>query len=530
MKRYFFIIIMVSVNINLRAQDSANSNAVDNYFYADLLKGIRTNPNNYLYAPIADYTASSLFYNYASGELKQGAEPEGIHEFGLSSTGIYHNKKGITFFGNLSIQKSYYDNLKWNLSYQLPDEGVMPDPHYFGVSKGAKWSNQEYNLQGGLFIPILTDRLHFLLNIEYGLANKYRTDLDPRPEITYNDLGVTGGANYKISEQHSLKIAGEYGFTHVQNDIKFSNNDQNIPVNYDIYVKWIAGYGSLSNTFQNSTLRRYKRKGLNLGYTYTSTKNLILADLSFLKKEQITYRSKEVEDEDDHSNYFATFKPSSIEFKLTAVHKITPLKSLKVEVLAKNTTGNNFWFSKGGKSYALNKNSALFNLGYIRQNNTQTLFDVGTKISYSNVSQKDALAATQSNLHNVNLAFYGLKSFQLNEHIALAPFAEIGLKYNLSSEFINGNQIYLQNIAENDYAGLALKDYYNDVIYPDVEMLSSDLLDLTVGVNLKLASTNKFNTLLHIKAGNLWALNDLKYFSNTAPNRFQTSMGLTVYY
>ena len=45
------------------------------------------------------------------------------------------------------MQRIYQRNKAWNLSEtEVQANGLMPDPHYFGVSRPAPWVNQQYNI------------------------------------------------------------------------------------------------------------------------------------------------------------------------------------------------------------------------------------------------------------------------------------------------------------------------------------------------------------------------------------------------
>lgn len=531
MKRYFFLIGLGLIYVGGFSQETQTLySPINNMFFEDLLKEMSENPANYEYVPIGNYTASNLFYRYETGSLKQGGIPESIQRFGIETKGIYRDSANRLFFGDLSIEKSYYDDLKWNLSYQLPENGLMSDPHYFGVSKGAKWNNQDFDISGGMIQP-LGKKWSFLIKANYHLFNKYRTDFDPRPKITFNDLEFLGGFSYLINNKHHIKLNGVYGSTDVSNDVDFSNNDKNIPYNYDIYIKWIAGYGSLVSPFKSNTQRKFTQTGYNLGYSYISEKNKFFADFSYREKEQITYRSASVENEDDPAEYFATYSPQTMDFSLIGLHTINERNLLKLSMNTHIFSGDNFITSKGGKSYSAEEKNINFNLALLNQDsNGITNIDTGIKGEWLQVKQQDILAATISDITNLNLGAYFLKSYKVKENLRINPFGEISFSYNYSSDFINGSQDYLSNISENDYAGLALKAFYDEVIYPDVELLSTNRINISTGVSVNFLSAGNLNSLFRLEAGIKKPLEELDNFEESKPHRLYGSTSLTIYY
>lgn len=531
MKRYFlFFTTCIIVQNALGQTEDKEYSPVNNFFFSEILETLDQYPANYLYTPVKDHTASVLSYKHEAGGYKPGAIPETLQRIGLETSGIFRNEKGILFFGDLSVEKSFYDDLKWNLSYQVPEQGLMEDPHYFGVSEGAKWDNQNFDLSGGMLLPVMGN-LHFLAKADYNLFNKYRTNLDPRPKIIYDEMKLQGGFNFELTEQHHFKISAEYGYAHVENEVKFSNNEKNLPANYDTYVKWIAGYGSLVSPFKNTTRRKHEQRGLNLGYTFSSHKTLFFADLSFLQKEQITYRSGAVEDEKDPSEYFAVYYPETLNITLSAIRFLKEEHLLRTKITLEAYKAHNFLTSKGGKNYAANRKQLEAEVAYINQlNNGFTNLDTGFSLRLWQVEQQDALAMTRSDLTNLEIGFYGLKSWKSGEKFIFTPFAHFKFTSPIHSEFTNGNENYLENIGQNDFSGLALRTYYNEVIYPDFEYFTTENMELSAGTSFNFISAQKFSSLFTIRGGMRKALRPISFFQNEDSMRFYSSASLTVYY
>ncbi|MCR8668470.1 hypothetical protein NO995_12320 [Aestuariibaculum sp. M13] len=531
MKQYFLFLLGFSVSLvgfGQRKTDSIQDPVRQN-FAQDLVQELSKFPLNYQFATIKDYTASVLYFKTESGDLKDGRTSETINNFGLKTQGVYRNKNGVLFFGDISISKEFYKNLKWNLSYDLPENGVMSDPHYFGVSKGGNWSNQEYDINGGFILPV-SSKIKLLLNTNYTLFNKYRIGLDPRPEITYNNLDVNLGLSYKLAEKHHIKASFAYGYTHVDNEIKFSNNDKNLPANYDIYVRWMSGYGSLSSPFKNSTQRRITEYQAHLGYTFQTENLTIMADALYKAADQLTYRNNGVVNKDDTSNYFASYKPESFSVNVLGLYKITPLKQIKFNVSGDFSSGDNFWYAKGGKTYSAQENALKAGLSYLNFSSEKIFWDMGLSTKIWSVEQRDALATTSSNYTNLDFQPYIMRSFAVSDNMALSPFFKSTLRLNLDELYIQGNTSDLENIQENDFAAYAQRDFYSEVIIPNHELYSVNQLNLSGGTFININSQKHYNVSLKLQAGYQIAFQQMHAFSSSDPSRFSGLASLTISY
>lgn len=523
----FFTLMIAQIGL---AQNTFQFHASPRNFFKDLLSIARKNSENYLYLPIENYTSSSLYGQYINGKFKQGVAPESSYLVGVAADGIYRNKKKFLFFGSLKVEKIYQKNVRWNLSYAQPKDGLMPDPHYLAVSKEGNWNNQQYFINGGVFIPLIR-KLNLLLKTDYHLHKNYRAKYDPRPKITYNQLAFHSGLNYDLSKKNHLKIGAVYGYTHIDNDIIFSNRSKDTPVHYPIYIKWIAGYGSHIYPFKEDIMRRFTRRGFNLGYAYTGVKNLVLIDYSYLKKKQISYKSRNINDYNDPSVYFGIYNPRIQSFNLTEIHHFQDRRLLKIDMESHYFKGNNFLQAKQGKNFMASVKQASINLSYFRQlteGYIPFILGMGTKIKQ--VKQQDALSKTLSDIENISINFHASKSFHISKKWSISPFFSTGLSYNVHSKFINGQKNYLAHIAKDDYSGLTLRDYYRQVIYPDNEWFSSNKMNESIGTIFRFISSKKWQTFLRIEAGLNHPLEKLQYFEDDKPNRFNLRFSLNVYY
>jgi hypothetical protein len=410
----------------------------------------------------------------------------------------------------------------------MPEKGLMENPHYFGVSKGGDWNNQQYQLNGGVLIPL--GNFTFLSKVEYQLFNKYRVDLDPRPEIVYNELNFNFGFSYNFSKKHHFKVSYLYGYTHVDNDINFSNKDQNNPSNYDIYVKWLSGYGSLSSPFKNSTQRRMSQHQTTLGYSFTSDKLTLMADFEYSKSDQVTYRNNGVIDLKDRSNYFATYEPVKIEGNILGLYQIDSFKTIKLNINGYSKKGDNFWEAKGGKSYSSSEENIAISIAYLKLYDKHKYLDLGVTTELWNIKQEDALAATILNYNNLDVESYVLRSFSLSNSLALSPFFKSMIRFNLNHLYSQGNKYDLENLEENDFAGYAQRDFYNEVVIPNSELYSSDQIKLSLGTLMQINSNKRFDLSLKIQAGTNFSLQKTKKFTVSNPCRFDGLFSLTISY
>ncbi|WP_461532103.1 DUF6850 family outer membrane beta-barrel protein [Sinomicrobium sp.] len=533
MKRYIYIALILGVTqLNAQVKDSLSYNSHDvesSLFFNLLSRDLSGIPANYSFYHINNYTASSLYFVFEDGLYKQGGEPETIKQFGIKTNGLYKNKKGLTFFGSFAVEKSFYNNLKWNLSYELPVKGLMPDPHYFLVSKGAKWNNQNYGLDGGVLVP-LTKRWEWMIKVDYSLFNKYRTDYDPRPKVTFNSLGFTSGVSYQFADRHFVKIGGEMGYSHIDNEVNFSNNNHNIPGNYDIYVRWMSGYGSLTNTVSSSTMRRNKWTSWYVGHAYKAVGWTLLTDFTYRKDKNITYVRGAVKDYKDRSNYFARYTPETISATVLGIVDLARESFLKFKLSGSAMSANNMWYSKGGKTYVAKCDEINLNIGYLKPLSLNASLDAGVFLTYWDLNQRDALSTTYSRYSNMEIGGHVMRSFELGKNMLVSPIVKSRFRLNTDAEFAQGNTDYLNNIGANDFAGYTLRGFYDEVVYPDYELFSNNELDISIGTLLRFKTSARVNTQFNFDLGFKKPFGSLQYFQEEHPVRYYGMMGLTLYY
>lgn len=529
-RQYIFLLITLLCKISLFAQDSIQRFTVyNNRFFESLAdKGIEE-AFNIANVPVENYTASSFSYSFEDGALKQGGEPEAITSMGLKTTGIYKSENGTVFFGRFSIDKSYYSNLKWNLSYNNPHRGRMADPHYFAVSKGSKWSNQEYNVQGGALFP-LSKRFKLLAKADYTLFNKYRTEYDPKPEITYNELILNAGLEYTLKPKNHFKFGGKFGYADVNNSITYINSNVAYPANYDIYIKWIAGYGTMTSPFKNNLEKDISEYGFYAGYSFTGNKVIWNTAIKYSNKAYRTYRNFDVNDKEDRSNYFADFNTDRIDVNASAIYFYSRNNLFKFNLAYRELEGENYWFTKAGKTYSASEQEFSLDVSFLKLKNQFTNWDVNTSLGVYTIEQIDALAQTTSRYTNMEAGLSIQKSILQGRTITILPFITMSGRFNMDSYFINGNKDYLENILETDYAGLTQKTFYEEVVYPDYALYSSNSLYTSLGTNVGFKLSEKLDGMIVAKGGIEHLITQTTYFNEAEANRYNLLLTFKVFY
>src|SRR5690606_16603008 len=104
------------------------------------------------------------------------------------------------------------------------------------------------------------------------------------------------------------------------------------------------------------------------------------------------------------------------------------------------------------------------------------------------------------------------------------------LRFTTDAEFIQGNADYLDNIDANDFAGLTLQGFYNEVVHPDHEIFSKNELDMSIGTRLNFKASDRINTQFNFELGLRKPLEELQYFQAEHPIRYYGMAGLTLYY
>src|SRR5690606_27446235 len=131
---------------------------------------------------------------------------------------------------------------------------------------------------------------------------------------------------------------------------------------------------------------------------------------------------------------------------------------------------------------------------------------------YWDSHQKDALSTTDVSYSNVELEPYLLRGFSVSKKTSISPFIKGNLRLNMDSAYLQGNQSYLDNLSENDFAGWTQRDFYQEVILRDTELFSKHELAGSFGAWLHFKQHNNMKFSLKVEGGYRTALESLHRF------------------
>ncbi|MDW7693853.1 hypothetical protein R9C00_03770 [Flammeovirgaceae bacterium SG7u.111] len=460
-------------------------------FFQDILSSYQSAGYTLSFIPVKDYSFSNLYYKIERGSLKKGQEPLQEQRIGIKSDGLRRNEK-VNYFGGFHIYKTYIDQVAWNLSYLSLDDGMIDDPLYFVVSKPASWNNQTYEFTGGVDFP-LNKKITITLGSDLNYSNKYRTEYDPRASITYNNLLFEGVATYHRRHNH-FSLGTSYGYSHVRNNIGFSNLDKNRPSNYDIYVKWMIGYGNLQNPTGKGTNRKRKLHSVSLGYNFIKDDRHLLINTVYSNAKNITYNAAISKEDEDIMGRYAS---NSLSYNLTFLRFINSHKTVKIGIDTYILSGKNHLNTKGGKTYEASKQKIILSssVNKLRKGLNQSF---GVSFNFLNTIQRDALSSTTVQLTRLHAELYAQKEFKPFAKVICLPSLTFGYQQNIQNKLVDGNDGYLKTIEDDDYAGLSLKDFYDNVVYHDLYINSLNPITGSLGCTISFLNSETFNTSIKI--------------------------------
>ncbi|MGS2765061.1 DUF6850 family outer membrane beta-barrel protein [Sinomicrobium sp. M5D2P9] len=472
--------------------------AYHNIFFQEVYSVYTKTGSLLRYVPVKEYTASSLYYKNTTGNFRQGQAPNIRHDIGMNTNGFFRGKN-VTYYGEIDLYKTYIHDLSWNLSYQDLEDGMMADPHYFAVSRPGNWSNQTFHLTGGIIFPVLGEKVLASTEVNFDVYNKFRSNMDPRPEITYSELNFKSTIAYEIAKYHRINFGGSYGYFYVNNDITFNNSDINTPYYYSSFVRWITGYGTMIGAFRDDSKRRNRQWSTLFNYLFDNSATKVLAGLNYRKSITHTYKSNQ-SNPNKEEDVMATLNSETLSGQFTYLNYQNINKVYKIQWSALLNNGSNFLTSKGGKNYQSKKIKSSLGASMIEfKQNSDVNYDTGISLSYLMTDQKDALASTAIKNAFLQASYYLRKDYRLHRKLLLIPSVRIAYQQNIQHTFINGNTTYLESIREDDYAGLALKTYYEEVVYYDNMILSQNSLYGDLGIDLRFLQLNNFNLTLRLR-------------------------------
>lgn len=516
-KQCFIFIVAVSATACLYAEGiDTLYNAQRSRFFNALIDGQKGRAIHLAYLPIKDYTASSIYFLHTGGNLRQGQEGASVRHFGLDTHGLRRHKK-TTYYGNLNFYKEFVSDLAWNLSYQDLEDGIMPDPHYFGVSKPASWNNQHYQIQAGFIAPVAKG-INVNLDFGFKLFDKYRTGYDPRPKVSFNRLQGKLLLDIKLSASTNVHLGGGQGYFDVTNTRGFSNPDGQRPANYQTYLKWVTGYGTLVNPSNEQTERHNKGQTMTVGLVHRQSKYYLLGNLAWDRGKTGTYKGKNSSDiKNDHPIY-ADFNVREITSELLYNRFRASHQQWRLRLCASHKNGANYLYSKKGMNYEHAVTKIDLRAATITHRGQAIAIDAGLGMKYLSSRQFDALSRTSARMGSLTGTVYAGKEFQLT-HRLLGVLVEMEYKQNVGSGLKNGNKAYLKKVKDTDYTGLSLNDFYRDVVYHDYRLLRQNNIGLNFQLYLQMAKAKGFSTTIKL---------DQDYQSNSRFDRSRWTTALSV--
>ena len=439
-------------------------------------------------SPYKEFTSANLFFNHENGENKQAQVPGQIVDFGLQTEGLKTNKNNIMFVGDFNFSKSYWNQSKWNLSYQMPHQYLMDDPHYYAVAKEGNWSNQNYAINGGMVIPI-QQKAFIGLKADFELKQQFRL-IDPRPEVKTSAISPTLSVGLPILNNHFVSLSGSYGKVDIFTDVSYSDNDDNLPYNTELYNRWQVGYGSLRNRFSNSTRRNNHPIKFGFSHQYQTDLNTVLTGFEYATGDQKTLRNQQYLNEEDQ--IWFNYKTETI-----SAHSMAQIKKenrqYQIGVRAENYSGHNFIKTQNGKSFTAKKQYYELKTGYLTRiaNELEPKIELSNKLYFLQAEQTDALSLTGFKISEIGLEPMVTKHIQINNQYEIEPSLKLVGKLNIGTDFTDLLASQRENIDPLNFQAISTKQFYDEVIYPDFAFASANQFGANPSIVLKRNGDNQ---------------------------------------
>ena len=431
--------------------------------------------------PVDNFTFSSLYLNHKEGNLRLAQEAQEQTDFGLHSYGFYKHKR-IHFFGKLNLQRIYQKDKAWTLSEEeVQPNGLMPDPHYFAVSRPAPWVNQQYNIFGGAGIPIYKQLWDITLATRINYEEKFRESYDPRPKTSHNELHFTAQTAFRIFPKHKIALSGEYGYNKATNLLKFVDEEGQTPNNYIKYNRWQLGYGTFQLPPNANNKRNNDYYGFALGYHYTGEQHKFLVEGSYRNTLTKTYLNGN--DSEFDEDIIARLYEDNFLVKSHYIKQLKEDQVLSFSIVASQRKATNRLMKRQGRSYRSYQEDITFSANLLKNIGT-TSRELAFEGAYQGAYQKDIIAKTLTDHSTLALSFLWAKDYEVDTFL-IRPLLKGTIITPLHNKLINQNEDYLKPYEERDYAARTLRLFYGEVIYPDHKFFLTTRYQLSLGTDLK---------------------------------------------
>lgn len=486
----FFVFILSSLANNVYSQKLKKKSFLTIHQFEQMSNNI----TNFDTLNVANYTQTSLFFNNAKGENKQVQIPNKQTHFGLQTEGIQALKNGLLFKGGFTIQKEYWKESVWNLTYQQPKDYFFEDPHYYAVEKPGNWNNQNYLLNGGVMIPLTKTNTKIGLETVYNLKESFRTQYDPRPRIKYKELAPQISIHQTINPEHAIALSYQNTNKSVDEITNYSDKNDNFPVNTDVFMYWYAGYGTILLKEKTSTRRDINKNKIQINYTFKKPKLTVYSLFGYQKGELDTFKSSSYNvDEDDTENppIIYNYNTTTLTAQSYFYRNVNKTKQQLFGLKLKNYTGDNFLISFQGKNYTAKQTKATVTIGQTITQNNINKHDFIADIIFLNSDMQDALSQTGVELQEITFLPTYTKDILLNEKLTFSPKLKVGYKMNLNAK-LTDLQAYKRVITDSlEFSKVNQKNFYDQVVLPDYNYAKNNQLIISPSMQFVLKNDKK---------------------------------------
>lgn len=195
-----------------------------------------------------NFNRSTIEYGRESGRLIRVQTPEKAHRLKLKSIGLYSTERW-QLYGEFAYSRNFEDSVQWLLS-EPPKNGM---PYYFGSPRKGNWETETYDIKGTFSInltPLFVAGAAAKINYFKGTRSN-----DPRPSAKsfVSDYYLFGGIS---TPRFSVLVVGGLGYGTRDNDIVYTNSDNDRNLRLDMMAYELMGWGMNRKTqqFQNRSL------------------------------------------------------------------------------------------------------------------------------------------------------------------------------------------------------------------------------------------------------------------------------------
>lgn len=450
--KLLFFLLAVSSAVNAQLTDSLSLK--ENAFYSSLQNQVWESPLLYSNSQLKEYTFTQVDFSQKKLGLKRVQTAEKITDYNFSAEGIFNVKNNLRLFGDVLFNKSYENELGYNLSSERTEDQNVLSPNYFFAPKKGNWEHQKYNLNGG-FSYQFQNNILLGANLFYKAHKSFR-NIDPRPEIETSHYGgiISSGYRYK---NHSVTAGGSFSQKTNTGSIIYVNDNQNAPIYTETFTRFSSGYGRIIfNNSYNSYIYKTFDKGFGFGYQYQAKKQSLSVNYSFNKSMENCYGK------DANGNVY--IDETLVRFKYRIINHKAKLDywfdgattDYKMGLNFDSQQGDNFSVAENGQNFRMSKDKIGFYTGLLKKENNLVLYSFEFETAYTEHQYIDLLGSTNKQLNTLDLKVSFNKDFNINAKNKLN--LEIGIQhYSVLQEQLiivstTTDTSFLDNVVRPDHA------------------------------------------------------------------------------